>query len=126
MKSAIMRISSLISRSSPYVFAIGLIVSVTAILFALRDGLDTTLVALLYLVPLGLIAAYWGIGPGITSALIAFLSFNYFFIRPYYTLAVHQPTDVVILIIFLIVAVAISQLVGTVTSEPDGSNSTRT
>lgn len=112
MKSADMRISSLISRSGQYILSIGLIASITAILFILREGLDTALVALLYLIPLGLISAYWGLGPGITSALITFLTFNYFFIPPYYTLAVHRPIDVVILVIFLVVAVVISQLVG--------------
>ena len=89
-----------------------LIASITAIFFTLRDVLDTTLIALLYLIPLGMITAFWGLGPGITSALITFLTFNYFFIEPYYTFTVHQPTDVVILIVFLIVAVVISQLVG--------------
>ena len=61
---------------------------------------------------MGIITAYWGLGPGITSALITFLTFNYFFIQPYYTFTVHRPTDVVILVVFLIVAVVISQLVG--------------
>ncbi|MHB8778481.1 MAG: ATP-binding protein [Anaerolineales bacterium] len=107
-----MRVSTLISRSSQYLLAIGFIAPVTAILFSLREALDTTLVALLYLIPLGLITAYWGLGPGITSALVTFLTFNYFFIKPYYTFAVHRSTDIVILIIFLIVAIVISQLVG--------------
>ena len=91
-----MRISSLISRSGQYFLAIGLIASITAIFFTLRDTLDTTLIALLYLIPLGLITDLWGLGPGITSALTTFLAFNYFFIPPYYTLAVHRPTDIVI------------------------------
>ena len=107
-----MRGSTFISRSSQYLLAIGFIALVTAILFSLREALDTTLVALLYLIPLGLITAYWGLGPGITSALVTFLTFNYFFIKPYYTFAVHRSTDIVILIIFLIVAIVISQLVG--------------
>ncbi len=77
----------------------------------LRDVLNTTLVALLYLIPLGIITAYWGLGPGVTSALITFLTLNYFFIQPYYTFTVHRPTDVVILVVFFIVAVVISQLV---------------
>ena len=89
-----------------------MIALVTGILFTLREALDTTLVALLYLIPLGLITAYLGLGPGITSALTTFLTFNYFFIKPYYTFSVHRPTDVVILVIFLIVAIVISQLVG--------------
>ena len=86
--------------------------SITAIFFVLRDAFDTTLVALLYLIPLGMITAFWGLGPGITSVLITFLTFNYFFIEPYYTFKVHRPADVVILIVFLIVAVVISQLAG--------------
>ena len=107
-----MRIPTFISRPSQYLLAFGIISLVTGVLFTLRDALDTTLVALLYLLPLGLITAFWGLGPGITSALVTFLTFNYFFIRPYYNFAVHRPTDVVILVIFLIVAIVISQLVG--------------
>jgi two-component system sensor histidine kinase KdpD len=52
------------------------------------------------------------LGPGIAGALVTFLAFNYFFIKPYYTFSVHRPIDVVILVIFLIVAIVISQLVG--------------
>ena len=113
MKSAnIMRISTFVSRSGQYFLAVGSIALITAIFFTMREGFDATVIALLYLIPLGLITAFWGLGPGITSALITFLTFNYFFIPPYYTLAVHRPADVVILVVFLVVAVVISQLVG--------------
>jgi len=112
MNSTNMWSSSFLPRFWQYFLSVILIASITAIFFALRDVLDTTLIALLYLIPLGMITAFWGLGPGITSALITFLAFNYFFIEPYYTFTVHQPTDVVILIVFLIVAVVISQLVG--------------
>jgi two-component system, OmpR family, sensor histidine kinase KdpD len=108
-----MQPSSLISRFWHYILAILIVAGVTAIFYILRDVLlDTTLVALLYLIPIGIITAYWGLGPGITSALVAFFALNYFFIQPYYTLTVHQPVDVVILVVFLIVAAVISQLVG--------------
>jgi two-component system sensor histidine kinase KdpD len=92
--------------------AIGLIALITAIFLSLRELLDTTLIGLLYLIPIGLITAFLGLGPGITCAVITFLTLNYFFIPPYYTLAVHRPSDVVILVVFLVVAVVISQLVG--------------
>jgi two-component system sensor histidine kinase KdpD len=112
MNAANMRSSTFLSRFWRYFLSVILIASITAIFFALRDVLDTTLLALLYLIPLGMITAFWGLGSGITSALITFLTFNYFFIKPYYTFAVHSPADVVILVVFLIVAVVISQLVG--------------
>ena len=112
MNFAIMRSSSFPTRFGKYVLSIAFIASVTAIFFALREVVDTTLIALLYLIPLGMITAFWGLGPGVTSALVVFLAFNYFFIQPYYTFTVHRPTDVVVLIVFLVVAVVISQLVG--------------
>ena len=107
-----LRNSKLAHLSFQYILAFGVIAVVTGLLFSLREDLDTTLVALLYLIPLGLITSYWGFGPGITSAVAAFLAFNYFFIPPYYNFLVHRPTDVVILIIFLVVAIVFSQLVG--------------
>ena len=107
-----MQSSSFLTRLSQYLLSFLLIASVTVIFVLMRGVLDTTLVALLYLLPLGMITALLGFGPGITSALITFLTFNFFFIEPYYTFTVHHPTDVVILIVFLIVAIVISQLVG--------------
>jgi two-component system sensor histidine kinase KdpD len=104
--------SLLRSQLWSYLLAFLLIIAMTAVFVILREVIDTTLVALLYLIPLGIITVRFGLGPGITSALIAFLAFNYFFIQPYYTFTVHRPADVVILVVFLIVAVVISQLVG--------------
>src|SRR6266487_1934133 len=111
MNSTNMWNSSVVSRLG-YLFAFLLIAAITALLSLLRGVLDTALVALLYLIPLGIITARWGLGPGIMSALIAFLAFNYFFIEPHYTFTVHRPVDIVILVVFLVVAVVISQLVG--------------
>lgn len=87
-----------------YPLSIFLISDTTATFFNLREVLDTSLVALLFLLPVGLSTFFWGLGPGITSAFFSFLTFNFFFIQPYYTLTVHQPIDLVILFVFLIVA----------------------
>ena len=67
-----MRSPSFLIRSWQYLAAFALIALVTAVFYVLREALDTTLVALLYLLPLGIITAFWGLGPGITSALITF------------------------------------------------------
>lgn len=84
----------------------------TALLFVLRSALTTPLIALLWLLPVGLATAVWGLGPGVLAAALAFLSFNFFFIQPYYAFRVHQSGDVLVLLVFLFVAVVISQLVG--------------
>lgn len=107
-----MKHPSLLARVVSYVLAIGLICLVAVLFQDVRETLDTALIALLFLIPVGLITGIWGLGPGIASGLAAFLAFNYLFIRPYYTFAVRRPTDVVVLIVFLIVVAVISQLVG--------------
>jgi two-component system sensor histidine kinase KdpD len=95
-----------------YIPAFLVIVATTAFLHLLRNVLDTPLIALLYLLPVGASASLWGLGAGIIAALAAFLIFNYFFIPPFFTLIVHSPSDLVVLFVFLVVAVVISQLVG--------------
>ena len=90
------------------------VVLASAGLLVLRDVLTTPIVALLFLIPVVVAAIRWGLAPGIVASITAFLSFNYFFIPPYYTLAVHQTQDILALIVFLAVAMIISQLVGRV------------
>jgi two-component system sensor histidine kinase KdpD len=107
-----MRISRLATGFLGYCLAAGMVVAITLLLFALRSALQTPIIALLLLIPVGLSTAIWGLGPGVTAALSAFLGFNYFFISPYFTFTVHRPEDVVVLLVFLIVAVVVSQLVG--------------
>jgi two-component system sensor histidine kinase KdpD len=104
--------SRLLKLLVQYLLALLTIAATTALLYLLRDVLDTPLVALLFLLPVGLSTAYWGLGPGIMAALCAFLTFNYFFIQPYYTFRVHQMGDLLVLTVFFVVAAVISQLVG--------------
>ncbi len=107
-----MRLQAAYARVFQYLLPLVLIGALAAVLYVVRDVLDNTVVALLFLIPVGVSTARWGLGPGITAALSAFLSFNYLFIRPYYTFTVHRPSDLVVLVAFLIVAGVISQLVG--------------
>jgi two-component system sensor histidine kinase KdpD len=107
-----MKLPAYLSAAWQYFFPAALIALTTLLFFALRDYLDTTLVALLYLIPIGVITTTSGFTPGIISAVFSFFAFNYFFIEPYYTLAVHRPLDLVILTIFLVVSVVLSRLVG--------------
>ena len=98
----------------PYALALLLIIVSTSLLVWLQSLIrpSSAALALLLLLPVGLITSFWGLGPGIMSAFLAFLAFNYFFIPPYYTLFVHQTQDLLVLFVFLVVAVVISQLVG--------------
>lgn len=105
-------LGSLLAKPRHFLLAFGVIGVTTAILFLLREQLSTSTVALLYLLPVLICTTLWGFLLGILSAFIAFLAYNYFFLQPYYTFIVHQTQDIVALVIFLGVAVLISQLVG--------------
>jgi two-component system sensor histidine kinase KdpD len=96
----------------PYLLALGTTVLVTAALLPLREAINPPVVALLYLLLVGLSTAAWGLGPGVTAALLAFLAFNYFFIPPYNSLLVHETQDLLALIVFLLVAGVMNQIVG--------------
>jgi two-component system, OmpR family, sensor histidine kinase KdpD len=97
-----------------YVKALITIIGTTVILYFLKNTLDAPIVALLYLLPVVFSTRLWGLGAGIIAAFCAFLAFNFFFILPYYTLVVHQTQDLLVLLVFLIIAVVISQLVARV------------
>jgi two-component system sensor histidine kinase KdpD len=82
------------------------------VLYALRKFIDPLPIALLYLLPVGLCAALWGLEAGLASGITAFLGLNYFFIEPLFTFFVHQSQDLIVLLVFLGVATFISQMVG--------------
>jgi two-component system sensor histidine kinase KdpD len=89
-----------------------MIAATTALLFWLRFGLNTPTVALLYVLAVGASTAWLGLIPGLGAALLAFFLFNFLFIPPYYTLRILQPEAVIDLLVFLVVALVISQLLG--------------
>ncbi len=93
----------------PYLLAFLLVGVTTLILYSLRGGLGPPVIALLYLLPVVLSATLWGRWVAVTSALYAFIGFNYFFIPPLYTLTVHKPQDLLALFVLLLVAIVISQ-----------------
>jgi two-component system, OmpR family, sensor histidine kinase KdpD len=82
------------------------------VLFLLRERLNASTVALLFLIPVMISTSLWGLFSGVFSAFTAFLAYNYLFLQPYYTFIVHETQDIVALLIFLTVAVINSQLVG--------------
>ncbi|MBN2549619.1 MAG: DUF4118 domain-containing protein [Anaerolineales bacterium] len=84
----------------------------TAILFPFQEQINSSTVALFYLLPVGFSAALWGLSPSFLASLLAFLGLNYFFTTPYYSLFVHETQDILALFVFFGLSVWISQLVG--------------
>lgn len=89
-------------RATALVFA-----TVLLILIIGRETLGPAVIGLLYLVPIGYCAARWGQWPGICAAVLSALTFDFFFIPPYYTFTVGSVEGWLLLVIFLVVAVVI-------------------
>ncbi len=99
-----------------YLFSIATVIVFSAVLYTLRGRLTDLLIALLYLLPVVISTTYGGLGPGAVSALCAFMGFNYFFIPPYYSFRVHETQDLLVLMVFLLVAIVTSELFARVQS----------
>lgn len=93
-----------------FVLVGALVAATTAVLRLLGGQLNTPVVALLYLLPVVVVTTTGGLTLGIVTSVYAFLTFNYFFIPPYYTLYVHQAQDLLVLGVFLGVSLMVSQL----------------
>ncbi len=97
-------------RIFPFLYPILAVSSVTGILWFLRDELNIQVISLLYLLPVVFISRIFGLLPAILTAILSFFCYNYFFISPRFTLAIRQTQDLISLIVFLIIAIVISQL----------------
>jgi two-component system, OmpR family, sensor histidine kinase KdpD len=94
-----------------FLLTLGAVALTTAVLSLARSQLSTQVIALLYLLPVMLSATRWGLLPALAASLVSFFAFNFFFLTPTYTLAVSDPEELLALMVFLIVAVLLSQSV---------------
>lgn len=93
-----------------YLLSLLLLAPVTLFLWLLRDALTLENFSLIYILIILVIAVWMGTGPALVAAFASFFGLNFFLIRPYYTLAVEDPRDLLDLFIFLLVALIASQV----------------
>ena len=65
--------------------------------------------------------AVGGLGAGIVASFVSFLSFNFFFIRPFDTFAIASDEDVVVLFVFLGLSILISVLMARATARAEAA-----
>jgi two-component system, OmpR family, sensor histidine kinase KdpD len=81
---------------------------VTLALLPLRDDLSLAGVTLLYLVPVVAAALAGGVWPALAGALAADLLLNLLFVPPYHTLVVDSPGNVIVLVVYVLVAATVA------------------
>jgi two-component system, OmpR family, sensor histidine kinase KdpD len=89
---------------------IGLVALVTALLIPLIEVSGLHHGSVVYLVPVLIAAMRWGIVSAVVAAVCGVVASAFFFYPPLYSLQIKDPHEVLNLVLFIIVAVVVSQL----------------
>jgi two-component system sensor histidine kinase KdpD len=96
-----------------YPVAVGGVAACTGLIALLRLPLPGAQLAILYLLPVLAAASVGGRGPALTAAVLSFLTYNYAFVEPVFTLAIRDPGEWPTLLVFLFTALVAGQLAAT-------------
>ncbi|HEY0224225.1 MAG TPA: DUF4118 domain-containing protein [Pseudolabrys sp.] len=89
---------------------LGLVGVLTVVLFALVWEFGLTHGSIVYLIPVVIAATRWGIIPAVVAAVCGVAASAFFFFPPLYSFQIADPQEVINLILFIFVAVVVSQL----------------
>jgi two-component system sensor histidine kinase KdpD len=106
-----------------FAVVIAVIAGITAIDFRLH--VNHTTVALMFLVTVLLVSAYWGLRYALLMAVLATAAFNFFFLPPIGTFTIADPQNWVALFAFLVTALVASNLAERARSEAEGAQQRR-
>ena len=88
-----------------------LIIAVASVfLVSFRSTVNTTTVAIVYLLAIVLVATFLEWVAAATASIVAAFAFNFFFLEPYNTLSIEDPQNWISLFVFLAVAVTVGRL----------------
>jgi K+-sensing histidine kinase KdpD len=83
---------------------------VTIVLAPFHAGINTTTIALAFLLVVLFVALFRGSGPALVASVLAMLSFNSFFLPPLYTFSIAHSENWIALVAFFTTALAVGQL----------------
>ena len=84
--------------------------AVTAFLIPFRGHINSTTVALAFLLVVLFAAILWGSKPALIASILGMLGFNFFFLPPFHTFTIADPQNWVALAVFFITALTVGQL----------------
>jgi two-component system sensor histidine kinase KdpD len=99
-----------VSIQKQFVFSFLLIIIVSALCLFLSTYLGYRVVAFILLVTVSLIAALFDILPVLMSAILSALIWDFFFLPPHYTLHVESSEDMILLLMYFVIAMVSSVL----------------
>ncbi|MCZ8315722.1 sensor histidine kinase KdpD [Phreatobacter sp.] len=103
----------------------GAMAAATAIAWPFSAHLPVASIAVVYLLAVSIVAFRQGLAAALLASALGFLTYNFFFTTPYYSLAVEQHEAVVALLVFLISAVFTGTLASRLKAQVDSMRAAR-
>lgn len=91
-------------KTKQFIIVIGLVVGISAICFALSSFIGYKVTAFVLLVTVSIIAMLFDILPVLLAALLSALIWDFFFIPPYFTFQISSTEDLIMLLMYFVVA----------------------
>src|SRR5712691_10943407 len=98
------------SKWPSYLLAAIGVASITVVLIPMRGTINSTTIGFGFLLGVLFVAIIWGSMPALFASVLVMLSFNFFFLPPFYTFTIADPQNWVALTAFFITALAVGQL----------------
>lgn len=94
-----------------YLITTAMIIAVTLLNALLQQIIDPFSLVFLYLIPIIIAALMFGIGPSITASCFSLLIFDFFFTAPRLSFSMHDPREMIHVLVFVFTAVIVGYLV---------------
>jgi K+-sensing histidine kinase KdpD len=101
------------------VFPLLMVGAISLVLAAVARYTSFELHSTLYLIPVIISAVSWGIRSAVVAALSSVAAFDFFFLPPFYSFSIAEPSEVVDLAVFLLVALVTGNLAAALRREAD-------
>jgi K+-sensing histidine kinase KdpD len=97
-------------RARPALLSLAAVAVVTGVIFALKPVAPVLSLGVLYLFAVLPVAVLWGLRYAVGVSVVSMLAFNFFFLPPTHTLQLRDSENWVALAVYLVTALAVSQL----------------
>jgi two-component system sensor histidine kinase KdpD len=87
-----------------------LVLAATALIYVIILEVGLTRGTVIYVIPVLIAAIRWGLAPALFAAICGVIGSAYFFFAPLYSLRVTDPQEVINLVLYIFVAIVVSQL----------------
>lgn len=108
-------------KLGPYIVSTVMVALAVGVGFPLNQSISLPNISMVFLAAVLFSAMRYGLWPSLYASLLSTLAYNFFFLQPLYTLTVADPSNVIALVFFLIVAILTSQLAARVRLEAKAS-----